>query len=560
MTNNYKKPLRAALLALVPLAVQADPAVPNAGSILQQIQPVTPPKPSSSGNAPIIQGPDAVKLPDSAPFEVKTVRISGNEVIDTGMLHTLVADAEGKRLTLSQLGDLADRITEYYHWRGYPLARAYIPAQSIESGVVRIEVIEAKYDKIQLDNLSGVDAGLLRETLGTLHGGQIIDQPGLDHALLLLSDIPGVTVNSTLKPGGTVGTSDLQVVVDTAQSVTGNVFVDDYGNRYTGRERLGGSVNWFNPLHHGDLLSLTGLTAGSGLNYQRLSYEMLTNGSGTRLGAAYSALDYHLNGTLSASNSNGTAQISSAWVQHPLVRSLAFNLNLHAQYDHSELHDRTSALKTYRHVDAGSVSLSGDTLAGPSFTTWSLGWTGGHVGFDDPTAQAYDRLTLKTEGRFSKWNASLSRQQWLSPKDSLFLAFTGQWTRDNLDSSRKMIAGGPDTVRGYDMGAVSGDSGYIGTAEIRHDLGSGQFGQFHAVGFIDSARVTINQHPTSSDANRVTLSSVGAGVTWLAPNQSRASANPLNARIFVATPVGSVPALLGKTNNARVWLEIGMGF
>jgi hemolysin activation/secretion protein len=46
--------------------------------------------------------------------------------------------------------------------------------------------------------------------LGT---GQAISQGALDHALLLLSDLPGVAVNATLKPGEAVGTSDL--VVDT---------------------------------------------------------------------------------------------------------------------------------------------------------------------------------------------------------------------------------------------------------------------------------------------------------------------------------------------------------
>jgi hemolysin activation/secretion protein len=53
------------------------------------------------------------------------------------------------------------------------------------------------------------------------------------------------------------------------------------------------------------------------------------------------------------------------------------------------------------------------------------------------------------------------------------------------------------------MGALSADSGYIGTAELRHDLGSGPFGQFQAVGFIDSAQVTINQNPWARGASQL---------------------------------------------------------
>ncbi|EGW23485.1 ShlB/FhaC/HecB family hemolysin secretion/activation protein [Methylobacter tundripaludum] len=490
--ENAVKPLLAAMLLLAPLAVQAAPVAPNSGTMLQQIQPVTPPAPSPSGTGLTIEGQGAAKLPASAPFQVKSIQIAGNAKIDTKNLHALIADTEGRSIALPQLGELADRITAYYHDHGYPLARAFIPAQTIQSGVVRIEVMEAQYDKIQLDNRSGVDDGLLNDTLTTLHSGQTIGQSGIDHALLLMSDIPGLAVNSTLKPGGTVGTSDLQVGVDATQAVTGNLVVDDYGNRYTGRPRAGGTVNWLNPLRHGDVLSLSGLTAGSDLNYGRLAYETLVNGRGTRLGAAYSALDYSLSGSLSALQAQGTAQVGSAWARHPLVGSRDFNLYAQVEYDRMDLRDRidVSGIKTYRHLDNGTVSLSGDardTLLSGGINTWMLGWTGGHVGFDNPDAQASDAATAKTQGTFSKWNANLSRLQSLTQKDALYLAFAGQWAQDNLDSSKKMIVGGPYTVRGYDMGAVSGDTGYIGTAELRHDLGSGRFGQFQAVGFIDSA-------------------------------------------------------------------------
>lgn len=567
LAHQTMKLFPAFLLILSPLAAQAvSPAVPGAGgTLLQQIQPVVPPAPSSTGTGLTIEDQGAGTLPPSAPFVVKSIQIIGNDKIDTQTLHALVADTEGKSITLPQLGELAARITEYYHEHGYPLARAFIPAQTIASGMVRIEVMEAKYGKIQLDNQSGVSDSLLHDTLSPLQAGQTIGQSGLDHAMLLLSDIPGVAANTTLKAGGTVGTSDLQVVASDAQAVTGNLVVDDYGNRYTGRPRGAGTVNWLNPLHHGDVLSLSGLTSGSGVNYGRLSYESLVNGHGTRFGAAYSALDYELGESLSVLKAHGTAQVGSVWGRHPLVRSRDFNLYGQIEYDRLDLRDRIdiSGIKTYRHIDNGAVSLSGDardTLLSGGVTTWILGWTGGHVGFDNPEAQAVDAATVKTEGLFSKWNANVSRLQSLTQKDALYLAFAGQWAQDNLDSSRKMIVGGPYTVRGYDMGALSGDSGYIGTAELRHDLGSGWFGQFQAVGFIDSAQVTVNQNPWSAGTNRATLSGAGGGLNWLGPKLHWVGASQLNARAFVATPVGPVPELVGKTDEVRAWLEMGMGF
>src|SRR3984885_7458517 len=249
-----KRPRSARLLAaapalcLLPLLVHAaGPSIPGAGSILQQSQPVLPPAPSGTETGLAIEQPAGGTLPPSAPFAVKAFELSGNTVFDTPTLHALISEAEGKSLTLPQLGQIAARITDYYHSHGYPLGRAIIPAQTIKDGRVRIVIIEARYGQIALDNRSRVVDPLLQATLAPLQSGQAISDAPLNHALLLLSDIPGVAVVPTLKPGETVGTSDLQVQTDPTAALTGNAALDNDGNRYTGRARLGGTVSAIDP-------------------------------------------------------------------------------------------------------------------------------------------------------------------------------------------------------------------------------------------------------------------------------------------------------------------------
>ncbi len=552
------KPLFAALLAAcAPLAVHAQaPAPPGAGSILQQVRPVTPPTPSPSGTGLTIERQDGAGLPPSAPFLVKTLQIAGNTLFDTATLHALVADAEGKSLTLFQLDELAARITDYYRSHGYPLARAIIPAQTIQSGIVRMDIVEARYGKISLDNSSRVNDPLLQATISPLQSGQAIGQTELDHALLLLSDIPGVVVAATLKPGEAVGTSDLLVNTTPGPAVSGNVVLDNYGNRFTGRARIGGTVNFINPLHHGDILTVSGLSSGSGMNYGRISYESWLNGQGTRLGGAYSALRYTLGEPFSASN--GTARVQSLWAKHPLVRSRDVNLYGQIQYDRLQLRDRidASAIRTDRHLDNWTVSLAGDArdafLSG-GVSSWNVGWTSGRVGFDDALAQETDAGTAKTQGSFSKWNASLARLQSLSPSNGLYLALFGQRANTNLDSSQKMSAGGPYTVRAYDTGAVSGDIGVLGSIELRHSLGAGWGGQWEAVAFVDSAHVTVNKNTWVAGTNSARLSGAGLGLNWTGADQ-------WSARAYIATPIGSTPVLVAGTASTRAWIEIRRGF
>jgi hemolysin activation/secretion protein len=556
------KPLLAMLLAgFSPLMVQAaGPVIPGAGSLLQQVQPVVPPSPSSSETRLTIEGDNVANLPQSAPFLVKTVQIVGNTRFDTATLHALVAEAEGSTMTLAGLGELAARITAYYRSQDYPLARAIIPAQAMQGGVVKIEVIEARYGKILLNNRSDVRDPLLEATISSLQPGQVISQMEMDHTLLLLSDIPGVVFNATLKAGEAVGTSDLLLSSASTPAVVGNVTVDGYGDRFTGRERISGTVNVINLLHSADVLSVSVLTSGSGLNYGRLGYETLLNGQGTRVGASYSALRYHLGGPLDALDANGRAQVASLWVRHPLLRSRDVNVHGQFQYDHLQLRDHVnvSARRTDRHLDLWTASLNGDVrdaMLSGGITSWNLGMAVGQVGFDDSAAQSYDAATAGTRGGFTKWNANLARLQRLSQKNTLHLAFSGQWADGNLDSSQKMSAGGPYAVRAYDTGAVSGDTGYLGTVELRHDVDIAWSGQWQAVAFIDSARVRVNENTWfgTSGSNSVNLSGAGVGLNWTGPAH-------WSAKAMLATRIGSTPLLAANTSSVRAWLGVSKGF
>jgi hemolysin activation/secretion protein len=137
--------LAATALVLQPALAQS---VPGSGSLLQQAEPRLAPLPLPNGTGLQIDTAPTPALPRSVPFLVQRIEITGNTVFSTPTLLALVAQAEGQRLSLPQLGELASRITSYYRSQGYPLARAIIPAQTIDTGVVRMEVIEAKYGEL----------------------------------------------------------------------------------------------------------------------------------------------------------------------------------------------------------------------------------------------------------------------------------------------------------------------------------------------------------------------------------------------------------------------------
>ena len=116
-----------------------------------------------------------------------------------------------------------------------------------------------------------------------------------------------------------------------------------------------------------------------------------------------------------------------------------------------------------------------------------------------------------------------------------------------------MSVGGPYSVRAYDVGAAAGDLGYFGSAEWRHELSASDAGQWQAVAFVDSARVTVNQQRWSAGPNSARLHGAGLGVNWAGGQQ-------WNARAYVAKPVGGTPVLLASRSSARLWVELSRRF
>lgn len=547
------------LLAFAPCAAaQTTPAVPDAGAILRQLQPATPANAPPGAPALRIEQKEGAPLPASVPFLVTQIDISGNSAFDTATLQALVASAQGTALSLEQLGELAARITGYYRAHGYPLARAIVPAQTIRQGIVRIEVLEARYGQVGISNQSDVSDALLNATLAPLQAGQTISQAELDRSLLLLSDIPNVAITATLKPGTEVGSSDLLVDAWSGPRMAGAAFLDNNGNRYTGRARLGATVYLYNPLHQGDVASASVLSSGKGMSYVRLGYDLLLNGAGTRAGVAMSALRYRLQGAMRPLEAHGTAQVASGWLRHPLLRSRDANMSIQLQYDQVHLRDRidASAMRSDRRLDNLSATLGGDVrdaaLAG-AITSWSVAATAGKLDITDPLARLNDAFSARSHGNYAKWNVNLSRLQNLDQRNAVYLTVAGQWADGNLDSSEKMSVGGPYTVRAYDVGAAAGDLGYFGSAEWRHELSASEAGQWQAVAFLDSARVTVNQQRWSAGPNSARLHGAGLGVNWAGGQQ-------WNARAYVAKPIGGTPVLLAARSSARLWVELNRRF
>jgi hemolysin activation/secretion protein len=240
------------------------------------------------------------------------------------------------------------------------------------------------------------------------------------------------------------------------------------------------------------------------------------------------------------------------------VRTPRANLYGQLQFDHKRLDDILDAgdIHADRHLNDLTASLAGDwrdALLAGAVSSWNVAATVGQLGFDDTTAQISDALSARERGRFAKWSASFSRLQSLGPQNALYITLSGQATGGNLDASEKLIAGGPYSVRAYDIGALSGDTGYLGSLEYRRELGQAGAGQWQAIAFLQGEHLSINESPWIPGTNGATLSGAGLGLNV-------ASRAGWYAKAYFAAPFGPSPQLVSASKSVRVWAETGWNF
>ncbi|RYF91239.1 MAG: ShlB/FhaC/HecB family hemolysin secretion/activation protein [Caulobacteraceae bacterium] len=550
--------LRSGVIAVALLASgQAALAQPSAavGGQLQQIPPPVIQRKPSPGIDFDRASPPADAAPSGPRVRVDRLRITGASLYSEAQLVAATGFAPGAELTLPELRNFAAAIARFYNSHGYFLAQAYLPAQAIEGGTVSIAVVEGRYGAVSLRNGSSLSGPVADRILRGLDSGDAVAIGPLERRLLLLSDIPGVAVRSTLSPGTEVGTSDLVVDLAPGRRVTGSLEADNAGNRYTGAYRLGGSVNFNNPTGLGDQISLRLLASTEGLAYGRAAWQAPV-GDAT-VGVAYTHLTYELGREFEALDASGTADIVSLFASYPLIRSRNNNLYGFASVDAKWLTDEIGLVgqvsdKTSRAVTLGLRGDAHDELGGGGWTDYSAAFTAGDLDIENPAERAADALTARTQGDFGKLQFSLSRLQTVAGPFSLYGAVRGQFATDNLDSSEKMELGGAYGVRAYPEGEAYGDQGYIATLEarLRLDAWTGKLpGRFQLIGFVDAGQVDFAHDPWFAGSNRADRAGYGAGLLWAGPHDLFVSAS-------YARKLGDEPATSGPDRDGRVWFQI----
>lgn len=474
----------------------------NIGDAVRESEETRRAAPQPRVGAPVL--PTLVEPPfvmkDKEKLLVRHFKLEGPQLIDEAQVRALLAPYEGRSLTIAEIYEAADHITNLYRNAGYLVAKAYVPAQNAKSGTLRIKIVPGRYGAVTLKNESLVRDQHMQGVLDTaLAGETYIHKDRLERAMLLMSDLAGAgTPRIAIGPGRVPETSDFAFNVPEGRLFDGYLLGDNYGSPYTGRNRLSGGLNLNSPLGFGDRLSAYGIVSeDANLKNGRVAYSAPIGYDGLRAEVSAFRTTYVLGGIYQALDATGTADGIAGTLTYALKRQRDESIYLSGNYTYKTLHDNLFGISSsHRVINEGTLGITREALSSfagmPWMTSATLSITAGHVEFPDPAQRALNMAGVNTVGDFAKVNLQVASTLGLTDVLSLTTTFRMQKTlTGNLDSSEQFGLTGFWGVRSFDEG-LAGDSGYLVTPELKYALPGFANGHNHSLGvFTDLGAVWL---------------------------------------------------------------------
>jgi hemolysin activation/secretion protein len=542
---------------------------PDGGKVLKELE-RTEPAPKPPAARPELRIPDERTAPadTGARILVRGFRITGATLVSTDELNREISASIGSEQTLADLRRIALRLSELYRRKGY-FARALLPQQRIQDGIVEIAVIESRLGAVDVEALPGTrftTERARRFILSQQPLGEPLSPDAARWGMSNLNDLPGVAATGVLQPGVAQGDVNLAVRVESTPLFTAGAYVDNFGIKATGQARAIAQGQLNSPLGYGDQLSLLGV-ATERSDYERAGYSFPVGYSGLRAGISAAHLGYRLSGTFSGFN--GTARIFGASLSQPLRRTPTGNFYGGLALEHKRfINDAAGDINlSNKSLKTAALQFRGDFADGVyrgAINAFSVALVSGRLDLGRNAGNLVaDQAGPQTQGSFTKFPWSFQRIQQLAEGWDLSVTAGGQLAAGNLDGYEKFSLGGPTGVRAYPSGEALGDDGWIANLELRRAFNA----EFQVSTFLDAGHVTLLHNTFAGfnagnpgKPNGYSLYGMGIGLVYGRPGDWVVKGS-------VARKLGSNPGrdangkdADGGNSQVRAWIQLAKFF
>jgi len=528
----------------LPAAAQNVPGPADAGRAQQRLQaePLTAPA-APVRIMPLRRIPGSA-MPDNAArlrFTLKKVILKGSTVYAPADVDGFTAQMQGKSISLADAYALAEEWTARYRHDGYILSQVIIPPQTIEDGALTLQAVEGFIDGITYPDDPGAgDRALLQSYAAPVLAARPLRAADLERMLLLVNDLPGMTVESILSPSGdNTGAAHLTLLLH-RKPFDAFFDVNNRGSRYLGALQAQTALRLNNPLGFHESVTLQIATAPDGFPHRELDFaavgiEKPLGRHGTRLDFGGSITSTDPGHTLQTFDIKGLARAFHLGLSHALHRSRAQNLfvALRFHYLDSERTDNLGLGKTEDRLRVLRLSADwdyADLFAG--FTRANITVSKGMDVLNMKEKSSPNPTRVKGEPEFFKVAFDLSRTQRLNRLFDLTVALSGQKSAHKLLASEEFGIGGAAFGSAYDSSEITGEDGIA----MRLELQTSAFDSIARMKpyiFYDIGKVWDADNAAAGDRIR-SLASAGIGTRFRLGNHltgEAEAAKPLTRRV-----------------------------
>ena len=403
--------------------------------------------------------------------------------------HDIAASYLGGPVSQYRLNELIRDLILLYRRNDLPVVDISVPEQDITDGTVQLIVREGRIGQVRVEGAHFFDPDVLAKQIW-LCPGEPIYESWLQHELRWLYRNPFRTINLELTPGEYPGETDIIFNVEDKLPVRLYAGYEDTGNQALGLERTFYGINWYNAFKKDDYAGYqyTASSDFSSLGAHSAFYSTaLHNRDIVTVYGSYAELTSPL-GIIT--NKGRSWQVLSRWYRE---------LCPHGCYEHA-ITAGLDIKQTNTNLDQGGVLVFNSNA---DIFQFMLGYVGRYEdcnGSWSIGADAYfspgDVLDRNTDAAFQQIRAFATADYFYArgfaekrinlPHCYEFVArATGQVAEGNLLPTEQLGLGGYNSIRGYDLFSVVGDSGYFFNLELWTPVRCVKGGELRCLAFVD---------------------------------------------------------------------------
>jgi hemolysin activation/secretion protein len=455
-------------------------------------------------------------------FDITEFRVLGNTRLPVRDIERAVYPLLGPGGTLATVEQARDALIEAYRAAGLGTVLVDIPEQSIDDGIVRLQVTEGRVERVRIHGARYYSQRRILESLPSVTPGVVPDLHALQAELTALAgEARDREITPTLKPGSAPGTLAVDFGVKDRVPLHASLEVNNRYTADTSTTRLVASASYENLFQRADTLGLMYQTAPArpsevqvgALTYLGHTGNAAVTWSGYAIRsksdvAAVGTLSVIGNGTIIGARLNRVIRSSATGIQ-----TMSFGFDWKNFGEDIRLPQDVSA-RTPIH-----------------YLMWTGQYGAGHhddqLDFQNQLGLSFGIRGLGADDRAFEYKRYGAHAGFMVLRDnsSATWRFAGEWalggrigmqySEQPMISNEQLALGGVDTVRGYLDAEALVDSGLAGSVELRTPATHWRKAAISGVAFYDRG-IGMVQMPLASEITshsvRTNLSGWGVGM------------------------------------------------